>query len=333
MSHVLGIDIACESFVAHLVQDQPDPVPVDEDPLFDNTTAGFRRCAAWLQSHGTTPDATLLVVEATGVYWEALAWFFTEHGFPISVVNPAQIKYFSRSVLQRGKSDRLDAGVIALFGVRMRPRRWMPPSPISEELQVLMRQRDAYVGMLNQERSRLHAFQHAAHTPASAITVCEQTIAFLRKQIRELDDGFKDTLGGDPRWAHLYELLRTIPSIGPVTAGVFLTETRALNAFVSARQLTAYAGIAPVPYSSGSSTHHKPRISKIGDARLRKAFYMAAVSAVRSNPQMHRVYERLLERGKPKKLILIALARKLLVMCFAICQSDRPYCTDYCPAR
>lgn len=332
MEHVLGIDIACESFVAHLLAGESDPIPKGNEVTFDNSTNGFTTCLSWLLGCAVHPEETLIVVEATGVYWEALAWFFSERHFHISVVNPAQIKYFSRSVLQRGKSDHLDAGLIALFGARMHPRIWEPPSPISEELQVFMRQRDAYVGMLTQERCRLHAFEHAGHTPQPVIAICQQTIAFLRKQIKELDEGFKNTLRGDPRWAKLYDLLRTVPGIGAVTAGVFLTETRALNEFSSARQLTAYTGIAPVPYSSGTSVHRKPHISKIGNARLRKAFYMAAVSSVRFNPHMRTMYQRLLQRGKPKKVIIIAVARKLLVLCFAICKSESPYRPDYAPA-
>jgi transposase len=332
MTHVLGIDIACESFVARLLACQPTVTPVGEGMTFENSTDGFGKCLSWLLTLGLHPEETLIVVEATGVYWEALALFFYDRQFHLSVTNPAQIKYFSRSVLQRGKSDQLDANLIALFGARMNPRLWEAPSPISEELQVLMRQRDAYVAMLTEELCRLHAFEHAGHTPHQALAICKRTIAFLRQQIKDIDASFKNTLNGDARWKKLYDLVQTIPGIGTVTAGVFLTETRALNEFSSARQLTAYTGIAPIPYSSGSSVLKKPRISKIGNARLRKAFYMAAISSVRFNPHMRIFFQRLVARGKPKKLILIAIARKLLVLCFAVCKSQIPYQPDYARA-
>lgn len=329
MTHVVGIDIASESFVARLVACQPSVGPVGTGMTFDNTTDGFTHCLPWLLAQGVQPAETLLVVEATGVYWEALALFFSQRNFHLSVINPAQIKYFSRSILQRGKSDQLDAETIALFGARMNPRPWAAPSPLSEELQVLMRQRDAYVAMLTQEKNRLHALEHAGVPPRQALAICKQTISFLRKQVRQLDSSFKNTIQKDPQWKKLYDLLQDIPGIGTVTAGVFLTETRALNEFSSARQLTAYTGIAPVPYRSGTSIAKKPRISKIGNARLRKAFYMAAISAVRFNPHMKTVYHRLSAQGKPKKVILIAIARKLLVLCFAICKSGVPYRPDY----
>jgi transposase len=329
MTHVVGIDIACETFVARLLGCEPSIAPVGEITTFENSSEGFTKCLSWLLTVGLCAEESLIVVEATGVYWEALALFFYHRSFRLSVVNPAQIKYFSRSILQRGKSDKLDADLIALFGARMNPRTWQAPSPMSEELQVLMRQRDAYVAMLTEERCRLHAFEHAGHTPHEAIAICKRTIAFLRQQIRELDKSFKNTLRGDSRWQKLYDLVQTIPGIGTVTAGVFLTETRALNEFSSARQLTAYTGIAPVPYSSGTSVLRRTRISKIGNARLRKAFFMAAISSVRFNPHMRAFFQRLVARGKPKKLILTAVARKLLVLCFAICKSETPYRPDY----
>ncbi len=329
MTHVVGIDIACESFVARILACSNTETAVGEATQFDNSTEGFTNCSHWFTTRDLRPEQTLVVMEATGVYWEALAIFFTQQGHPISVVNPAQIKYFSRSVLQRGKTDALDAHIIALFGARMKPRLWNPPSPLSQDLQVLMRQRDAYVVMLTEERCRLHSYEHAAHTPHQAIAICKGTISFLRKQIKELDESFKNTLHGDPHWSKLYDLLRSIPSIGTITASVFLSETRGLNEFLSSRQLVAYTGIAPAPFSSGTSVYKKPRISKIGNARLRKAFYMAAVSSIRYNPSMKIVFERLLEKGKPKKLILTAIARKLLVLCFAVCKSEKPYQLNY----
>lgn len=329
MTHVVGIDIACESFVARLVACQPTEVPLGTGMTFDNSTDGFSRCLSWLFAQGLYPQETLVVVEATGVYWEALALFFSGRYFRLSVINPAQIKYFSRSILQRGKSDLLDAETIALFGARMNPRLWKAPSPLSEELQVLMRQRDAYVAMLTQEKCRLHALEHAGVPSQQACAICQETITFLRKQIKQLDTSFKNTIQKEPRWKKLYDLLQTIPGIGTVTAGVFLTETHGLNEFSSSRQLAAYTGIAPVPYVSGSSVLKKSRISKIGNARLRKAFYMAAISSVRFNPHMRTVFHRLVARGKPKKVVLIAIARKLLVLCFAICKSQTPYQPDY----
>lgn len=323
MSYVVGIDIASESFAVCLLDTST------HRKEFENAHPGFVACHDWLTELGVLATETLVVMEATGVYWEAVALFLHHQGYSVSVINPAQVKYFARSILQRGKSDEQDAELLAQFGQRMHPRLWEPPSAISEELQALMRHRDAYIAMLTQERNRLHALERSALRSERTIAVARRTIDFLRKQIKELDASFNDTIRRDDNWKRLLELLQTVPGIGLVTAAVLLTETGALAAFHSARQLTAYAGIAPIPYSSGTSVHKQPHISKIGNPRLRQAFYMAALSSVRFNPRVRTFYLRLVAKGKPKKVILIAIARKLLVWSFAICKSEQPFTPDY----
>lgn len=329
MHHILGIDIASETFVGSIVTSQPTPTNKSEATTFPNTSSGFSACIQWVHSLGIVPTETTVVVEATGVYWEALALFFHQQHFTISVVNPAQVKYYAQSVLQRGKTDELDANLIARFGATMKPRTWEPPSAFSEEMQVLMRQRDAYLGMLTQERNRLHSYERSGVPPERAIKISKETIAFLQQQIKELETNFKNTITTDEHWRHLMDLLQSIPSIGFVTAGTLLTETHALVAFHSSRQLTAFAGIAPAPYTSGKSVYKRPRISKIGNPRIRKAFYMAAVSSIRFNPTMKIFFDRLVANGKSKKAALVAVARKLLVLCFAVCKSNKPFQLNY----
>lgn len=329
MKHILGIDIASETFVGSIVTNESVPKNASEATTFANTGTGFSACVDWANALGLVPTETHIVVEATGVYWEALALFFHQHHFTVSVVNPAQVKYFAQSVLQRGKTDALDANLIARFGATMHPRTWEPPSALSEELQVLMRQRDAYLAMLTQERNRLHSYQRSGFPSQRAIAVSQKTIAFLEQQIKELETNFKNTINTDEHWKHMVELLQTIPSIGLVTAGILLTETQALASFHSSKQLTAFAGIAPAPHTSGKSVYQRSRISKIGNPRIRKAFYMAAISAIRFNPTMKTFYDRLVARGKSKKLCIVAVARKLLIVCFAICKSQQPFNNHY----
>jgi transposase len=329
MKHILGIDIASETFVGSIVTKEPTPLTKSESTTFPNTLPGFSECIQWAHSLGVVPTETTVVVEATGVYWEALALYFHQHHFTVSVVNPAQVKYFAQSVLQRGKTDDLDANLIARFGATMKLRTWEPPSALSEELQVLMRQRDAYLAMLTQERNRLHSYERSGFPSTRAINISKKTIAFLQQQIKELETNFKNTISTDDGWRQMMDVLQSIPCIGLITAGTFLTETQALESFHSSRQLTAFAGIAPAPYTSGKSVHRRSRISKIGNPRLRKAFYMAAVSAVRFNPTMKIFYDRLVANGKTKKMALVAVARKLLILCFAVCKSNQPFQMNY----
>ena len=329
IKHVLGIDIAKETFAARLVQRGESIAPVSEVKMFPNTTGGYQSCATWTQQLGAEPAHTNVVLEATGVYWEACAVDLHHRGYHVSVVNPAQIKHFIRSVLQRGKSDSIDAELIARFGALMKPRLWTPPPPFAEHLQLIIRQRDAYVGMLTQERNRLHALRHRVNCPASVMRMTEDHIQFLEQRVEELERSFKDTIKQLPEWSQLFTLLTSITGIGQITAAVLLTETQAFESFHSARQITAYAGIAPAPYSSGTSVFHAPRISKIGNARLRHALYLAALSASRFNPLMRPVYQRLVAKGKPSKVARVAIARKLLITAFAVVKSKCRFDPSY----
>jgi transposase len=283
----------------------------------------------WVVEQGADPGSTHVIMEATGVYWEACALYCHEQHFVVSIINPAQIKYFARTTLMRGKTDPLDADLIARFGAVMKPKVWNPPGIAFDDLQLVSRQRDAYVRMLTEEKNRLHALSHRAHSPKEVLRMTKAHVRFLEKQIDELERTFKDHLDRTPQWKQAIEALTSITSIGITTAGVLLTETLAFSTFVDGRQLAAYAGLAPAPFTSGSSVHHRPRISKIGNPRLRHAMYMASISGIRFNPVLKTFYDRLRANGKPAKVALVAVARKLLMIAFAVARSQRPFDPNY----
>ena len=329
ISHTVGIDIAKDTFSVRLLSVGNGPTPVGEIKTFANSSEGYTEMKRWVVEHGAEPASTQVIMEATGVYWEACALYCHQQQFVVSIVNPAQIKYFARTTLMRGKTDPLDANLIARFGAMMKPKAWTPPGIAFDDLQVLSRQRDAYVRMLTEEKNRLHALSHRAHCPSEVLRMTKAHIRFLEKQIDELGHAFKDHLDQTPAWKQTIEALTSITSIGMVTAGVLLTETLAFSTFVDGRQLTAYAGLAPAPFTSGSSVYRKPRISKIGNPRLRRAVYMASVSGIRFNPVLKTFYERLRANGKPAKVALVAVARKLLTIAFAVVRSQRPFDRNY----
>ena len=215
----------------------------------------------------------------------------------------------------------------------MKPRLWSPPTLEMDHIRIIMRQRDAYVGMMADEKHRLHALSVRPHSPDSVVTMTNEHIRYLQECIHELEKLFKDTLKQLPEWKHSLDLLMTIPGVGLITAGTIMVETLCFRDFVDARQLAAYAGLSPAPFLSGSSVHHKTHISRIGNARLRSALYMAALSAIRSNSIFKQQYQRLREQGKPCKVGLVAIARKLVLVAFALIQSQQPFNFDYVSVR
>ena len=329
IKHTIGIDIAKETFTVRLLSVENSPTPVGEIKTFSNSSEGYTEMKRSVVDQGAEPVSTQVIMEATGVYWEGCALFCNEQHFVVSIVNPAQIKYFARTTLMRGKTDPLDADLIARFGALLKPKAWTPPGIAFDDLQVLSRQRDAYVKMLTEEKNRLHALSHRAHCPREVLRMTKAHIRFLEKQIDELEQAFKDHLDQTPAWKQTIEVLTSITGIGMMTASVLLTETLAFSTFVDGRQLTAYAGLAPAPFTSGSSVHRKPRISKIGNARLRRAVYMASISGIRFNPVLKTFYQRLRASGKPAKVALVAVARKLLTIAFAVVRSQRPFDPNY----
>lgn len=320
---IVGVDISSQSFTVRLLANGS---PLGSIVDFTNDSSGFKQLGLWLQEHGAHVSGTLIVMEATGVYWEECAFALHGAGFSIAFVNPAQIKAFGRTLLRRSKTDATDADLIARFASSVPLRCWQPPSLELEGLQLIMRQREAYLSMLLQETNRLHALERRPEVPRTVLEALKKHIAFLKKNIKDMENSFKKDLKGYPEWQQSLDLLLSIPGIGPITAATLITETRALETFVEARQLTAYAGIAPAPYSSGSSVHRPSSISKIGVPRLRRAFYMAALSATRMDSSPYRAfYLRLRDKGKPFKVAMIAVARKLMVLCFAVIRAQKPY--------
>ncbi|MCK4416692.1 MAG: IS110 family transposase [Candidatus Latescibacteria bacterium] len=329
LTHVIGIDISKDTISVRLLGLGDSPLPIGGIQTFSNCETGYRQLERWLSGLGVVANSTQVVMEATGVYWEGCAWYCHEQGFQVSVVNPAQIKYFARTTLMRGKTDPLDADLIARFGVAVKPRFWTPPDETLESLRIFVHQREAYVAMLTEEKNRLHAFQHRAHCPQKVITMTKSHIRFLEKRIAELEQTFKDLLRQKPNWQRSIDLLTSIPGVGLITATILYTETHAFSTIVASRQLTAFAGVAPAPFLSGTSVHHQTRISKIGNPRIRQAVYLASVSGVRFNPALKTFYQRLRDNGKPTKVALVAVSRKLLTIAFALIQSQRPFDPNY----
>lgn len=310
----LGIDISKNSLECHKLDDSRS-----ESKQFKNDKSGIKSLVAW------SGDCCKVVMEATGVYWQACAFAIHQAGIAVSVVNPARVKRFGQSKLIRGKTDTMDAKLIAEFAKTMETKLWQPPSEDYQSLQVLVRERESLVLHIAQLKNQKHAHEHRQHCPEIVYSLIKEQIEFLKLQIKTLEKEIQMLCNKLLQKA--YQNLQSIPGIGPVTASVLLAETHGLEFFNDAKQLTAYAGIAPRPNQSGDFTGKSP-ISKIGNSRLRKAFYLAALQASRHSV-FKVLYNRILKRSNSKKLALIAVARKLLVIAFTLVRSNQPFDSNY----
>lgn len=292
-----------------------------------NQTAGFAAFAQWLQTHA--PELPVFM-EATGIYHEALATDLVERGHVVYVMNPAQVKAFGQSQLSRTKTDRSDAKLIARFGVAMlatpqRLRPWQPLSPAQRELRALVRRLDDLKGMQQMELNRLEV------ADASVTASIEHLVQALAEQIKATEHRIAEHIDRDPDLRGRRDLLESIPGIGAVTSAWLLAHLGDGERFSDARQVVAYAGLNPRLRESGSY-RGRERISKIGDSALRAKLYLPALTARRSNPVLMAFAQRLSARGKPFKVMMCALMRKLLHIVWGVLKSGKPFDPEYAVA-
>ena len=313
MDAVLGIDIAKAKFVAALLT----PDGKIRHKSCANTPAGFAELAAWLTRQQVGRVHACL--EATGTYGDALATWLHDGGHVVSVVNPTVIHAYARAHLTRSKTDQLDADLIARLTATQQPPAWTPPPAEIRALQALVRRLDALQGMRTQEANRLAAGVSVAPVRASI----EAVLAHLDAQIAEVQRLIRDHLDQHPGLRTQCDLLTTIPGIGEATAAVLLAELFDKR-YTSARQAAAFAGVTPRLVESGTLRGNS-RLSKVGPGRLRKALYFPAVAALRYNPTIRAVRDRLRAAGKPTMVIIGAAMRKLIHLAFGVLKSGKAY--------
>jgi transposase len=308
---VLGIDVGKEFLDCELVSEKRATKKVP------NSVRGFEQIVAWLRNRKIAKIHACM--EATGGWSEELAFFLHEHGHVVSIVNPMQIRAFGQSELSRTKTDKADAGLIARFCAAMCPPAWEPPKPSERRLRQLVRRRRSLVEMRTQEENRLDS--PAMDSVRESIL---RMIDVFDEQIKELDKQIKSAIDDDDDLKGKRDLIESIDGIGPITAATILGETPHIESFRSSKALTAFAGLCPNVRQSGTSVR-STRTTKIGNRAIRKSLYMAAIAALRSNAIIRAFADRLRERGKRPKEVIVAVMRKLLVLVFGVLKTGRPF--------
>jgi transposase len=312
-SFYLGIDVAKAKLDCAL----RTPDGKYKHKVVDNNPKGFTALSEWLGKQGAVQPHVCM--EATGVYWEAVAEFLANKELIVSVVNPAQIKAYGASRLVRTKTDKVDAQLIAEFCGERRPAPWQAPSRSEQMLRALVLRLEALQTMRTQESNRLEV--------ARAIVQADivSHIEWLDQQIKELLQKIRDHIDNDPDLKRRQALLDSIPGVGERTIALLLAFCMHPGRFANARQAAAFAGLDPRQHESGTSVKGKPRLSKVGHAFLRKALYMPAMVTLYKTDWGRRFRDRLAAAGKPPKLIIGAMMRKLVHVAFGVLKSAEPF--------
>lgn len=283
-----------------------------------NSAAGYQELRIWLAKHGV--DCAHVCMEATGIYWERVAEDLADHGFAVSVMNPVRIKAFAAAQGVRTKTDLVDAKVIADFCASQNPELWQPQSKSVRRLRALVGRREALVELRLQESNRLEVA-----TTQEVRQSIERVLQHLDEQIKQIERQIRKDIDDDPTLKSQRELLASIPAVGDKTIASFLSHYGGELRFGKTRQAVAFAGLDTQHHESGSSVRGKSRLSKKGHSSIRRALYMPAITAMSKTDWGKTFSARLLAAGKPKKLILGALMRKIVAIAYGVLKSGVPF--------
>ena len=311
---VVGIDISKDSFDVLLLQ----PEEHAAGGRFDNSKQGFQSLLRWLEQR----EVVLVhaCMEATNRYWQPLAAYLHSQGFIVSVVNPKQVRHYALSRMSRNKTDAADARIITEYCRDHTPAAWQPPAGEQQALQDMTRTLYRMKMDVRRNRNRLRTLQepHAAAALEAVNAAYQAAIERLTKEVDDLFDRY-------PKLQQQRTLLCSIPGVGPVISAAFLAEVADVADFAQAKQLIAYAGLAPGQHHSGSSVRKRTRLVKWGNKYLRSVFFRPAQSAHRSNAQVAALRQRLQQRQLAKTQITAAIMRKMLTQCYGVLKTGKPY--------
>jgi transposase len=319
----VGIDVGKDELMVAVVGRKPI--------VFGTSQSDVKRLVKWVKSQAGS-QVIHIGMEATGVYSSRIALPLSEDpALTVSVINPAQIKAYGRATMRRTKTDRIDAQLICDFVVTQSPVAWTPPSAVQQALAVLVAQADAIQEEMRRWLNRRHAHQQMLHPPRTVTASTDQILRALQKQQDAVEKAINQLCQTDSSLAEDLAIAVSIPGIGLRSAVRMLAYGGSALTQRTRRQLDAHAGLAPAQRQSGTSVHGKSHIAKQGNARLRKSLYMPALVGVRHNPHLKRHYDRLVERGKLKKVALTACMRKLLNLLRAMLIKRTLYNPNYQP--
>jgi len=317
----VGIDVGKEELVAALCDEQGNLL--GRAVAVPNSKTGYVKLEIVMKEVGA--GHYHLCLESTGVYGEqAVAYFYERPGIRVSIINPARIHAFGRVQMRRTKTDAVDAVLIAQYGASQNPAVWKPESETVLALRELLRHRETLVEERTRLENRMEKCLHSAAPSSAVVKSLKRMAKAIEREIEGMEAACKKLLARDPEMKKDQKRLASVPGIGDLTALKLVAELGSV-AGRTVKQVVAHSGLSPKERTSGISVRGKSRISKIGNHRLRTALYFPAMVACRFNPVLKAFYEKLVGAGKPKKVAIIAVMRKLLHIVYGILKNKTDF--------
>ncbi|MGE5395508.1 MAG: IS110 family transposase [Candidatus Saccharibacteria bacterium] len=325
----VGIDISKQTFDFALIRLE-DPSNIVSDKV-SNNPSGIVKLQEFIKRQHLDMDKTLFCMEHTGIYCRLLSGYLTENHYHVWLEMPVQI---IRSLgLQRGKNDRVDAVRIARYALMKKDRAvlWQPPHQTLVQINDLLTLRERLVGSRKSLQQPIKEMRDAGfHNSARLIeSRCSSSLRALEKEIAQIEKDLDNLINKDSNLKRLYKLAVSVSGIGKITALTLLYFTNGFTIYTKANQLSCYCGVAPFEHSSGTSVKGKTRVSHYANKRLKKLLHLVAMTAIVCDKEISGYYNRKVNEGKSRMLVINAIRNKVLHRLCAVINRGTPFQTDY----
>lgn len=328
--HSLGIDVAGKDFQVCLKVRRPTgQTKIKGSRKFTNTAKGFSALVNWVAKKRISNQAMRVTMEATGVYYESLAYFLHEQGWDVFVLLPNRIKGYFKFLNQKSKTDKIEAEGLAELGISHDLPSWEPASPQMYCLKRLSRERNTLIDEKTVVSNRLHAEQACQSPDRRTIRRLKQQLRLLDKQVKEVEQDLSQSIDQDSDLKQSIDNICQVKGLGWITVLCIIAETNGFKLVTHKSQLVSYAGYDIVERQSGSSVNGKTRISKKGNRHIRRALHFPALSVVKYHDEFTNLYNRIYDRTKIKMKGYVAVQRKLLVLIYTLYKKNEAYDPNY----
>lgn len=334
LKQCVGIDISKSTFSACVCKiDKHQDLQFSEVQTFENNKKGFNQLDRWIKKSTNKTVEIVYLMEATGVYYESLAYHLHKIKKTIHVVLPNKSKHYLASLNIKTKTDAIDAKGLAQFGVERKFTTWKPPVPIYKKLKEVTRHRTSLLQTKVMFSNRLSAIKASEQVDKFVEKSLEAMIKKIVTQIKKCERQLLILTESDQRLNEKLKKISSIKGVGILSAVIVIAETSGFEHFYSIKQLISFAGLDVVERQSGSSVNGKTRISKKGNSHIRRGLYFPAILAVRFNPKFTQIYARHLQNGKKKMVALVAIQRRLLALMYTLWKKDMYFIEKYKPQK
>lgn len=325
----VGIDISKDKFDVHIgVLENDFGKKCLGRREFSNTGKGFLALSVWVEKHKLRELKASYTIEFTGVYYEQLAYYLRGLNNDVHMVIPSKAKRFAQSQSYASKTDRSDAQSLAWMGLERKLKKWEPISNLFLDIRVLTREREELIKERTAVKNQLHATREKALQGVSTNKRYIQRLELINQQVEEIEGEIDEIIKSDNNLNRKVRIVETIPGVGRITVATILAESNGFAAVKNQKQLTSYAGL-DVKFVESGKYSGKTKISKQGNAHIRRVLYFPAFTASIYNPQMKSFFDRLVEAKAKKMIANTAVQRKMLCLMFSIWKSEKGYDKDY----